>query len=134
MPQTSSTRPLTPELRNIIVQTAENGIQHGEIANFVGVSLRTVQRVLANYKIHPDFNDAKRSGRPKKLDQRDLRHLKTTIRSDRRQSLAELTQNVNNFSSSPVSQRTVKRAVNNDIGMNKRVAAEKPFLTPRHQV
>ena len=120
-------------LRSLICHHSQNGIPPPEIANLTGVHLRTVQRIVKNYKERGYYEDAPRSGRPPKLDQRAIRHLNRHVDHNRRQSLANITRDVNNFNTSHVVPRTVKHAMNGILGLNARVAAKKPFLNAGHK-
>jgi transposase len=128
MPKAQGTHNTAPNLRSLICSKAEAGVPLPEIADFTGVSLRTVQRLLKNHKERGYDEDAPRSGRPSKLDDRSLRHLNIILEGQRRQSLPVLTNIVNTFTTSPISTRTVQRAITNKLGMNAYIAAKKPFI------
>jgi transposase len=133
MPKSSGSHNTTPELRSVIFGMAEAGIPPSEIANFGNITIRTVQRILKNYKDRGHHDDTPRSGRPPKLDDRAIRHLKISVEKNRRQSFHDLTSIINNTVASPVSVATVRHTVNDKLGMNARVAAKKPYLKPAHR-
>jgi transposase len=134
MPKASGSQNTTPDLRAVIYDQAQAGVKLPEIAKYANVSLRTIQRIIKNREERGHNDDATRSGRPTKVDDRTVRHLKIFLEGNRRESLSNLTSFVNNVAASPVSQDTVRRVLDNQLGMNARVAAKKPFLKPAHRV
>jgi transposase len=125
---------VSPELRKLIFDQKNQGLSSSKIANFCKVSVRTVQRTIKNFAIYEDFNDRPRSGRPKRLSERDIRHLRTDIQQDRRQTLSEIKENVNLFTRNPISTSTIRRAMKEELNMSSRIAAKKPFLKPQHRI
>ena len=133
MPKTSETPNTSVALRALIVCKSEHGLKPAEIASFCNISVWTVRRIIAKHRAGAGLEDSIRSGRPKKLDDRQIRHLKRSVLADRRQSLQDITNSMSITNALKASERTIKRALNNDLGLSKRVAAKKPFLLKRHQ-
>ena len=70
-----------------------------------------------------------RSGRPKKLTPRDLRHIEIYIRSNYRTRRVRLSQLIKLFQLD-ATERTVRKALK-ELGYNHRVARRRPFLSKR---
>jgi transposase len=134
MPKALGEHNTAPALRALICDKASAGVPLPEIAIFTNVSLRTIQRILKNHKEWGYDEDAPRSGRPKKMDDRALRHLKIALEGNRRQSLRDLTNIVNTFIPSPISTDTVQRALTTQLDMGAYIAAKKPYLTQKHKL
>ena len=132
MPKIAGTKNTTPEIRSLVYQRAKENIPHDEIAAFFNITTQTVHRILQRHEVWGHHNDAQRSGRPHKLDDRTLRHIKITLDGNRCQSLSDITHVVNESISSPVHPDTVQRAIRTQLGLNQYVAAKKPFLKPSH--
>jgi transposase len=133
MPKASGSHNTASDVRALILQWAERGRKTSEMADLVGCSQRTVQRILKNYQERGHLRDAQRSGRPEKLDGRDLRRLKRVLRSDRRQTLGGLKEIINQSFSCSVSSKTVSKALRKHLGMRSRRARYKPHLTGKHR-
>ena len=132
MPKENGSHNLTPDIRAHIFTQLQRGIPQSQLASQFNCSIRTIQRVLKHGNDRGHHKDAQRSGRPPLLDERDLRHLEHDVLSNRCESLKNITQNFTPANSSSCSERTVLRALNNNLGLSKHVAAKKPFLTPKH--
>ena len=133
MPKIIGKENTTTQLRALIYSKYQEGMSPSEIATFVGYTTRTIQRLIKKYEERGHHNDAARTGRPHKLDERTLRHMKISLDGNRRQTLSEITLTVNNALTSPVHPNTIRRALNNDLGMHARIAAKKPFLKAAHK-
>ena len=133
MPKAPRTSNSTPEIRALIYKKSKENIPVREIANFAGITRQAVYQIVKNYNARGHFNDAPRSGRPSKLDDRSLRHLKISLEGNRRQSLSDLTTTVNNILPAPVHFDTVRHALRHQLGMNARIAAKKPYLKYEHR-
>ena len=133
MPKTTGKENTSPQLRAFILRRHEEGMSNSDIASFVGTTTRTIQRILKNYQERGHHDDAPRSGRPPKLSERDMRRIKYDLEGNRRQSLANITASYNATATSPVHPHTIQHAINNQLGLNSRVAAKKPYLKPAHK-
>jgi transposase len=134
MPKAPGTHNTAPALRSLICSKAADNVSLPEIANFANVTVRTIQRILKNHDERGYDEDAPRSGRPSKLDDRALRHLKFTLEDNRRQSIPTLTNIVNTFITSPISTDTTRRAITRKLGMGAFIAAKKPYLSQAHRL
>jgi transposase len=133
MPKITGKENTTPQLCALIYSKHQEGMTTGDIATFVNAHPQTIQRIIKNYNERGHHDDAPRTGRPHKLDERALRHIKISLEGNRRQCLSNLTSDINNALTSPVHPDTVHRTIHTQLGMNACVAAKKPFLKPIHK-
>src|SRR5215470_4951377 len=91
MPKQVKSHNTTPALRDAICRMAESGFNTALIAELQNVSPATVRRLVANQRVRGHNYDLPRSGHPRKLDERALRHLNQSLEQDRRQTLVDLT-------------------------------------------
>ena len=84
--------------------------------------------IILRYKISSSTENRQRSGRPKKMNERDLRHLANDVKKNRRATL----QNITNDTPSDVSQCTIRKSLH-ELGLSNRVAAKKPFISAKNQ-
>ena len=87
----------------------------------------TAYYVYKNYLKNGNFHDAKRSGRPLKLNDRDRRQLQLCLLRNNKTSIAKLSAIFNSFSDKTVSQMTIRRALYR-MGYKGRAAAKQIFL------
>ena len=132
MPKSVGTPNTGSELRQLICEKARNGQRLSQIALEVKRPLRTIQSIVKRNSERGHNEDLPRSGRPSKFTERDLRHLKLNVESNRRQSLADITNNINLALPSPVVKRTIGRFLKKHMNMTSRIAAKKPFLMDKH--
>ena len=132
MPKTLGSRETTPQLRKSICEKASQGQPLSKIALFFRLSPRTVQSIVKRSAEKGDYENEPRTGRPRKINDRSLRHLSLNILRDRHQSLQNITSNINLVLPSPVHPTTVQRALKSGLDMSRRIAAKKPFLSTVH--
>ena len=119
---------LSVEEQSFIVGMNTSGASLSEIANVVRKSKKSISLVLKRYRERGSIQIAKRSGRPKKLQEIDRRVLKYEIVKNCRIPLAELASSL----PIPVSMNTIQKEVH-DLGFGNRIAKKKPFLNERHK-
>lgn len=103
-----------------------------EIAETTKIGLRTVQRIIKNWKDSGDPSSSrKKCGRKKILNDRDRRSLKRVVRSNRRKTTVELRAMFNSESKS-ISTRTMRRELKG-LGLNSCVALRKPLISDSNQ-
>jgi transposase len=133
MPKAPGVKYITPELRAIIWQNAQDGLQTEEIARFTNISKRAIQKIVKRYKERGHHENAPKVGRPRRLNERAIRHLQIHLEKDRHQSLSDITDFVNNFAEPRVSIDTIQRVLERDLDMHARISAPKPFLKDTHK-
>ncbi|CAF4154283.1 unnamed protein product, partial [Rotaria sp. Silwood2] len=97
------------------------------ISTFVGISKSSVQRALKRYEETGEFQDRPRAGRPKKLNERNMRMLKHLVQKGERYSGGEITIKLNDTLNSPVTSRTVINYLH-QCGYEYKTQITKPFL------
>jgi transposase len=132
MPKEPGEHNTTPEIRYAMVQMAKQGILPSLIATTFEHSISCVYRVLAHQRVHGHNNDLPRPRRPPKVNARTSRHLTRVMDTDRRQTLAELTNATHSMIDAPVSKKTVSRTLKM-LGIGSRIARKKPYLKPAHR-
>ena len=78
-----------------------------EVAKQLNTSKTCVFNVVKKHKETDEFVDEKRSERPRKLGERDLRHLKRVVKGENRLSVSKITKDLNQFLPEPITSRTV---------------------------
>jgi transposase len=72
------------EIRARIVEMSEGGMSGASIAKSVGELSRTVQRIIKQFREHETYQANSRTGRPKKLSERDVRQILVFSKTHRR--------------------------------------------------
>jgi transposase len=114
--------------KNTIVTLRSAGWQVKIIAEHTGHKLDTVYRTLRNFDSRNTVERLEGSGRPKKLNDRDVRTLVKHAKANRRATLGDIT----NSLPTNVSERTVRRTLHAN-GINSRIAKKKPYLSAVHR-
>lgn len=123
------------EAREIARNMAENNFTQAAIAKAIDCSDRTVRNILARFEERGNDENKPKGRPPKIIDGKCLRRLERDLKQNPRQTLGEITENINNGllpSGSSVSQVTVRRAIHNDLMMSNCHARIKPHLQTRH--
>jgi transposase len=125
------TRALSDAEKGLVVGMHTAGMRGAHIAQELEMPPSTVYTVLQNFRLRGTVVSPKSPGRPRKLTNRNMRHLERVLHDDRRIPLMEITNQMADIAK--VSCRTVRNALN-DLGYRNRVAAKKPFLIKKHKV
>ena len=120
---------MTPEEKSIIVRLSDQGVSCYKIAEMTGKNRRTISKFLERKRQRGSEENVTRSGRPKKTDARDERVLQRLLVSDRRQTLADLTNDFNGQYASNISSRTVRRRLNVE-GYNRHPVSKTIVIRP----
>ena len=99
---------MTPEEKQIIVALSQQGYSSYKIAQMTGKIRRTISKFLRRRRVRGSEENLPRSGRGRKTGVRRDR----ILRSDRRQSLGEITNQFNRQFVTKISSRTVRRRLN----------------------
>uniref|UniRef100_A0A3B5RET6 Tc1-like transposase DDE domain-containing protein n=1 Tax=Xiphophorus maculatus TaxID=8083 RepID=A0A3B5RET6_XIPMA len=103
-----------------------------EIAETTRIGLRTVQRIIKNWKDGGEPSSSrKKCGRKKILNDGDRRLLKHLVKSNGRKTTAEL-RSMFNCESKSISTRTMRRELKG-LGLNSCVAVRKPLISKANQ-
>lgn len=121
-----------PFIRAQVVALQKAGLNQVQISQQLKISRCCVQNAIKKFKVLGRFDDLKRSGRPKKLTNRGLRHLKRLVKGDSRLNARLITPDLNNSLSEPVSIVTVRRYLKK-LGYEYAVKIKKQWLSPKHR-
>ena len=83
MPKSQGSHETTPQLRQLICENALAGVPLSHLAHIFNCPLRTIQSIVKRRAEQGDYENAPRSGRPLKLNERAVQHLGLTIHRDR---------------------------------------------------
>ena len=103
-----------------------------EVAAQLNISKRCVYNAVKKYEETGDFDDKHRSGRPPKIGERELRHLKRLIKNDNRLSCSKITTEINESLNKPVTRRTIFNYLKK-LGYEYKVKIKKQWLTAQHR-
>ncbi|GFX96982.1 transposable element Tcb1 transposase [Trichonephila clavipes] len=118
--------------KGIIVGMRCAGCSVTETAIYLGRARSTVSAVMTAYKKCGNVTSGKHnSGRKRKLTDRDKRVLTRIVARKRKQSLSQITSEVNSHLRNPISARTVQRELHAS-NLYGRVGIRKPLVTARH--
>lgn len=104
------------------------GLTQSQIAQEIGCSQSTVQRVLGHYDYQTFVEKDTHPGRPRKTSEKDDDLIIITAKRNSRLPLGDIT----NIIGLPISSKTVTRRLK-EVGLVSRYAAKKPFLTSKHK-
>ena len=125
----SSGSELPETLRAQIVVLVLRGDSWAKIGAFLGITPDTVRETFLRWEKAKCYTSSPRPGRPKSLDERDIRHLTrhiTANRDTRRQALGE----IKNALNLPVCSKTLRTVITKDIGLGHIIERKKPWLRP----
>lgn len=111
-----------------IVGMKEAGATTAEIAVQFNISERTIRDIYKKYKERGTITPKTSSGRPRKLNERDIRSLARFTKKNRTAILSDITKSA----AIKVSEFTIRRRLH-EQQLFARVAIKKPFLTAQHQ-
>ena len=120
---------MTPEEKQIIVALSQQGYSSYKIAEMTGKNRRTISKFLRRRRVQGSEENLPRSGRGRKTGVRGDRIMYRMLRSDRRQSLGEITDQFNRQFVTKISSRTVRRHLNFE-GHKKHPVCKKTMISP----
>lgn len=100
---------MTVEAKEVILKLEKEGFSHGKIAEITGKNRRTVSKFLSKFSSTGSIENHDRTGRRKKSTSQADRRLFRMVRTNRRQTLNDLTCRHNSQIDTPLSARTVRR-------------------------
>ena len=98
---------LSTDLKETIIGLDQDGHSACKIAEFLSLNQRTVSYIIKRYRERATVENLPRSGRIKNTNLRTDRLLLCIVKTNRRQTLGDLTSKFNNTTSYKLSQRTV---------------------------
>ena len=109
-----------------------NKFSQRDIAEILDHPKSTVGDVIKKYNEEGLTSTKKCPGRPKKLTNRDERHLAKVIKENRSNTLEEITEKFNTAMEISVSNRTIQRTLHN-IGYSGHAAKKKPLVSEKNR-
>lgn len=100
---------LSSDVKELIVDLNLRGLNNNKISETIGIHRSTVGRILKKFNESGSVENNRRSGRPRLTDDRGDRKIFRLVKTNRRQSLRDITTSFNNTVSVKVSNRTVRR-------------------------
>ncbi|XP_062589585.1 uncharacterized protein LOC134251214 [Saccostrea cucullata] len=101
---------LSTDKKQTIVSMYRNGFSGRKIAEIIGISPNTVQKVMKRNKLRKGFRREQRKiGRRRLVSERGNRLLERLVKKNRRQTLSDLTSSLNESLPQQVSCRTVRQ-------------------------
>ena len=122
-----SKKPVDSIVRAQAVALSNAELNQVEISSQLNISRHYVQNPIKKYKETGQYNDFPRPGRPKKIPNRGVRHLKRLVKDDGRLSAAKITSDLNGSLPKAVSTRTVRRYLR-DLGYEYVVKIKKTMV------
>ncbi|KAI7933206.1 hypothetical protein MJO28_017772 [Puccinia striiformis f. sp. tritici] len=119
---------LSTEQKARIAGMVDAGMSHGRVAKAVGLGQTTVSAIVLRSRTRGTVETAKKSGRPRLNDDRDLRQLRHFVENHRKLTLAEVTDAMTTH----VSSSTIQRRIH-EMGYNNRIAVKKPFINAKNR-
>lgn len=99
---------LSGDIKEVVVDMFLNGSKISEIASILQKPYSTVSYILKKFKATGSVENLPRSGRPRVVTEREYRKLERTVKTNRRDSLKDITCKFNEGRERPVSRRTVQ--------------------------
>ena len=96
-------------LKQVIIELYSNVETFSGIARTINRSLASVYRVVRRFENSGSVENLSWPGRPRSIDNREYRRLQRIVNRDRRAPLKEVTARFNEYRTSSVSQKTIKR-------------------------
>lgn len=121
------------EERTVIVRAYCQGKSYRDIADLMDRPLSTIKSIISRYGKNGFVTNKKRTGCPKKLTEREERQIVKEMELNPRMSVPKLNGGFRNQSGTVVSDETVRRTLRTS-GLNGRVAANKPFISPKNRL
>jgi transposase len=119
-------------LRVSVHSLREAGFTWGKIAKQCGKTKDAVRKIYYRVVKNNDFKDKPRSGRPRKVGERERRILTRIVAKSKHKSVEVVRKQASVHHNIVVSKDTVRRCLNQS-GFVARVKMKKPILTDRHK-
>ena len=125
------TRELTEVERGQIVALHNNGVSLNARSTKFNCNRQTVSWICARYKLNPSFKNRRRSGRRKKLTDRQNRCLRKMQLKNSKLSSKAIASQFNSQNQTKIASSTVRLKMKN-WGLPSRIAIKKPIISFRN--
>lgn len=123
---------ISKDLRKLVVEHRNNKKSFGEISKLLNLSKSTVHTIFNNFKQSSCFESKPRSGRPKKLNRREVSFIRNEVEKNPKIHATSLAQELAERSQIVVHPRTITRALNNE-GYRCRIPRKKPLISEKNR-
>lgn len=118
----------TESERKIILHLRNQGKSLAEIGELMDRSRFTIRTIINRFKGESNLKSAKRSGRPRKLTERERVQVVRKVKVDPKITSTQLAANIKEDFGKDVHPKTVRRMLH-EAGYNSRVARRKPLIS-----
>ena len=115
---------LSSDVKKVVWDLLQQGNSIRKVAELLGIPHTTIASVKTRIEQRGSVENAKRSGRPRKLTDRHYRRLERLVKTNRRHSLVDITNRFNESVDQPVAKRTVQFHLHKH-GFSRRVSRKK---------
>lgn len=123
---------ISADVRKLVIKHRNENKSFGEIAKLLYLSKSTVHNIFNNYKKSSSVESKPRTGRPKKLNRRDISFIRKEVDRNPKVHATKLAQDIAERSKIVVHPRTVTRALNNE-GFHCRTPRKKPLISDKNR-
>lgn len=122
------TKEISADERNIILKLRKEGKTYREIGQIVGRSHSSVQYVVESFNSTGSILSKSRSGRPRKLTEREERTILQAVKRNPRITASKISENIKNSFDKDVHEDTVRKIIKRN-GYRSHVARRKPYIS-----
>ena len=115
---------LSNDVKKVVRSLLERGDSSRKVSEILGVPPTTISSVRKRIEERGSVENIRRSGRPPKVSDRHYRRLERLVKTNRRESLIEITNKFNENIDQPVAKRTVQLHLHKH-GFSRRVSKKK---------
>ena len=115
---------LSNDVKKVVWSLLERGDSIGKVSDILGIPPTTISSVKKRIEARGSVENIRRSGRPPKVSDRHYRRLERLVKTNRRESLIEITNKFNENIDQPVAKRTVQLHLHKH-GFSRRVSKKK---------
>ncbi len=126
------TRELTDFERGKVIGLYKADESERAISEKTGYGKTTIHNIISKYNEMGAISVAPRSGRPKKLTERDKRHLKTIVTQNRRVGVDKIVKTFAESTGKVVCKNTIKKTLYK-MGYNSHTALRKPLVSEHNR-
>src|SRR5690349_19495866 len=120
------------EKRVQVMTLSKQGVSNREIAKITGLTVRGIQHIKKRVNLTHSFKDRPRSGRPRKLTERNKRLISKLLKKKETRTATTIAKSLKTHNNINVCRRTVSNALKT-MGYSCRIKKKKPKLTEKHK-
>lgn len=120
------------DTRELVIKLRNEGKTMREIGAVIGRSHNTVKKIIDKYQKLNKLENCPKSGRPKKLNQTQIRSIVRKVKNNPSESAVKIAIETSETSGTNVSASTIRRALHAN-GLHGRVPRKKPLISKKNQ-